>query len=537
MAHDVFVSYANKDKPVADAVVAGLESAEIRCWYAPRDIDPGSSWGEAINTAIENSRFMVILLSEKSNRSNHVVREVERAVANDVIIIPFRIEQITPTGAMAYFLSTEHWLDALTPPIKQHIDELVRTIQRFQAGGERKPSPSPSPERKPAPTWLLIGAAVLIPLVVLAAVFLPRWLAAPAPTPTARAAAQLPSSTPLPSETPSPTPAPSFTLLGSWPSSREVQNVFLDGETAYAASGDDGLVILDLSNPAAPVEMGRFASRNAKNVQVVGQTAYLVDQGVLEEGKALQDRVVVLDVSDPADPQPLGAFTPEGPHIHRTLNHFAVEGETLYLVTSDRLVMMDISDLDQPETLGEIGFNSNISSPGMAVSEGIVYIQANQLSIVDARDPANPVKIAGFDGGWGSDVAVVEGRAYLAGWDEGLTVLDVSDPARPVKLGSFLELVGDYSQIPEGAASRQTILDVAVSGERAYLTYRFGLDHGTWTQALESGLVALDLGDPADPQRLAVYRELDETSDVAAMGDLVLVTDSTGGLFILGAPE
>jgi len=131
----------------------------------------------------------------------------------------------------------------------------------------------------------------------------------------------------------------------------------------------------------------------------------------------------------------------------------------------------------------------------------------------------------------------VDGIAYLAGWDDGLTVLDVSDPSRPVKLGGFLELVGDYSQIPAGAASRQTVLDVSVSGDVAYLTYRFGLDHGTWTQALESGVIALDVSDPANPIRLAVYSELDEVSGVTAAAGRVLMTDSTRGLFILALPE
>ena len=131
MAHDVFVSYANKDKPVADAVVVGLESRGIRCWVAPRDITPGSSWGEAIIKAIEGSQIMVIIVSENSNRSNQVVREVERAVANNVIIMPFRIDNINPTGAMAYFLSTEHWLDAITPPLDKHINKLVSSIKGY----------------------------------------------------------------------------------------------------------------------------------------------------------------------------------------------------------------------------------------------------------------------------------------------------------------------------------------------------------------------------------------------------------------------
>lgn len=547
MAHDVFVSYANKDKPVADAVVAGLEKAEVRCWYAPRDIDPGTSWGEAINEAIEGSRFMVIVLSGNANRSNHVVREVERAVANNVIIIPFRIEDITPTGAMAYFLSTEHWLDALSPPLKKHVDELVSTIQRFIDGKEAPPKPPPEPKRK-APLWAIITPiALLVLLIVMGAVFIPRWLGGDEPTaalsegitesPAEAAQALAPSATSLPNETPSPTLEPRFTQLGTWPTLREVHNVTLDGDIAYLANGEDGLVILDLSDPANPVELGGSELENVVNVQVVGDLAYVVEQGLLKDNTAEEDRFVVLDISHPANPEILGSFTPEGPYLHRTLNNFAVEGERVYLVTSDRLVIVDISDLENPVTLGEFSFNSNISSPGMCVVDEVVYIQANELTIVDASDPANPVAVGGFDAGWGAGVTVSSGMAYLAGWSEGLTVLDVSDPYRPIKLGGYLDMVGDYSKVPQGAATRQIVLDVSVDGDRAYVTYNFGLDQGTWTQILESGLIALDVSDPANPRRLAVFKNFDEVSGVTAAGDLVLVTDSARGLFILEAPK
>jgi len=43
-AFDVFVSYAIEDKLIADAIVAKLEAAMIRCWIAPRDIPPGADW-------------------------------------------------------------------------------------------------------------------------------------------------------------------------------------------------------------------------------------------------------------------------------------------------------------------------------------------------------------------------------------------------------------------------------------------------------------------------------------------------------------
>ncbi|MDH3308462.1 MAG: toll/interleukin-1 receptor domain-containing protein, partial [Acidimicrobiia bacterium] len=134
MPHDVFVSYSAKDKATADAVVAGLEQDGVRCWIAPRDVLAGTNWGKAIVDAIEAARVMVLILSDNSNRSKQVLREVERAVASETIILPFRIEAIDPTGAMAYFLATEHWLDALTPPLKRHIGHLAASIRALMTG-------------------------------------------------------------------------------------------------------------------------------------------------------------------------------------------------------------------------------------------------------------------------------------------------------------------------------------------------------------------------------------------------------------------
>ncbi len=128
MGQDVFISYSSRDKPTADAVCAGLESSGVRCWVAPRDILPGMSWSAALIEAIESSRLMVVILSTSSNTSPQVGREVERAVSRGLPILPFRIEDVMLSKSMEYYLSTPHWLDAITPPLERHIRELVRTV-------------------------------------------------------------------------------------------------------------------------------------------------------------------------------------------------------------------------------------------------------------------------------------------------------------------------------------------------------------------------------------------------------------------------
>jgi len=154
MAHDVFISYSSKDKPVADAVCAGLETSGIRCWIAPRDILAGRNWGEAIIDAILSSRIMVVIFSNNSNTSDQVLREVERAVHKGNIIIPFRIESVQPSKAMEYYLSTPHWLDALSPPLETHIQSLVRTVAAFmKIPNMRAPNlqPAATEHKRPLP--------------------------------------------------------------------------------------------------------------------------------------------------------------------------------------------------------------------------------------------------------------------------------------------------------------------------------------------------------------------------------------------------
>jgi hypothetical protein len=541
MAHDVFISYSSRDKPVADAVVAGLENKGIRCWVAPRDITPGSSWGDAIINAIEGSRFMVIILSGNSNRSKQVVREVERAVANNVIIIPFRIENIDPTGAMAYFLSTEHWLDAVTPPLERHIEKLQTTLQLFMSKGDEatlRGNLSPPIAQPAVPIIRLKAKTILFTLFGLIILAIVAILAIPKLKAETPQSIPPDTSSPIISasiETPTQTPPslPTFTVVGSWPTSREARYVFVREDMAYLANAEDGLVIIDVSDPSSPQEAGSFPLENAQNVIVVDQIAYVIEQGQVQGGSALNDRLVLIDVTTPSVPRILGEYTPESGFAHQTLSNMAVSEQMAYLTLSDRMILVDVSVPSLPVTAGEFSFSSNISSPGVAVVEGIAYLQANQLHVVDVRNPAEATDIGGFDTSWGASIVVDKRTAYVASWSEGLIILDINNPAKPIKLGQYLELVGNYNLLPPGAQSRQTLLDVSMSGDIAYLTYNFGEDHGTWTQILESGVIAVDISDPTHPTKIDVYSDLDGASSIMAVGDLVYVSDSTRGLVVL----
>lgn len=191
MAHDVFISYATKDKAMADAACATLEARSIRCWIAPRDILAGTGWGEAIVEAINQSQVMVLVFSSHANESPHIRREVDRAVTKGVPIIPVRIEDVVPVKALEYYMSSVHWLDALTPPLEAHFNLLADKVHvllrrsaedRSQGASSPAPPPPPLPKVTRFPGGTLAVAFAAAAVILGAALWLKPWTGSPGPS-------------------------------------------------------------------------------------------------------------------------------------------------------------------------------------------------------------------------------------------------------------------------------------------------------------------------------------------------------------------
>jgi hypothetical protein len=515
MAHEVFVSYSSKDKPVADAVVASLEQKGIRCWFAPRDVTPGTSWGQAIVDAIEASQIMVIILSENSNNSRQVVREVERAVANNVIIIPFRIENIAPTGAMAYFLSSEHWLDALTPPLEKHIEKLGSTIQLFLSGDEdavlkqRLSTPAAQQPAKRRRSWPLPLAAILVSitiLVILGVIFIPQWTGKSPPEESALPTEPLPTTAPTPTETPSPTPAPSFSVIGEYRTSRAANGLFITNNMLYLANGGDGLIRLNVSDPANFKPVDTYQAEDAREVVVDNDIIYLIS------GEYSRELIIIpLD----AESSPI-SFRPESISGASSLYYVTAAGGLAHLTGHNYWGIVDMSDPSKPKELWSWAPASNSGNPCNAVVNGnIAYIGGGWtgLHVFDFSNPRHPELIGQFDTpNWIIGMAYSDDVLYLTLGETGLMALDVSDPARP--------LLMDRIDLP-GFAS-----DLSVVENRLFVICNAMPD----SDVLENSLIAVDISDPEALSSIAVYNELDTLSDVQAVGDVIFVAEEARGV-------
>jgi hypothetical protein len=127
-SHEVFISHSTKDKAAADEIVAALEKAGIRCWIASRALHASQSWAGAIVDAIRTSRVMVVVYSSHANESRHVLNEVERAVANNLALVPIRLEDAPMRNDLELFLSSVQWIDALDGHLQELLPELARLV-------------------------------------------------------------------------------------------------------------------------------------------------------------------------------------------------------------------------------------------------------------------------------------------------------------------------------------------------------------------------------------------------------------------------
>jgi tetratricopeptide (TPR) repeat protein len=149
MATHVFISYSSKDRDIAEITCSALEAGGIPVWIAPRNILPGSDYGASIIEALESAKAIILLLSSNSNASPHIKREIERAVNKGIAVIPLRIEEVMPSKSLEYFISTQHWLDAFTPPLERHLEHLVKTLQVLLKQEPSAPEPPPTAAAPP----------------------------------------------------------------------------------------------------------------------------------------------------------------------------------------------------------------------------------------------------------------------------------------------------------------------------------------------------------------------------------------------------
>lgn len=119
MEYEVFISYKSIYVDIVKAICHVMESENIRCWYAPRDLDMSSGgydFDDSIMKAISNCKVVVIILTNEALDSEWVKIEIAQAQKKGKIIIPYVVSEITRENGLLMRLQNKHWIDAYPNP-------------------------------------------------------------------------------------------------------------------------------------------------------------------------------------------------------------------------------------------------------------------------------------------------------------------------------------------------------------------------------------------------------------------------------------
>jgi tetratricopeptide (TPR) repeat protein len=184
LTRPVFISYATADRKEALSVCKAIERRGTQCWISTRDVAPGENYQEAIVRSLRNARAMVLVFSDAANNSDEIKTELSLASRYHIPVMALRIEDVEPSDAFAYELSTRQWIDAFGNWDKS-VDALVQQIRATSLQAS-EPIASPSPgarTRIPVKTAsrrnLFIAAAAVMLVALLAGGW---WLLRPMPS-------------------------------------------------------------------------------------------------------------------------------------------------------------------------------------------------------------------------------------------------------------------------------------------------------------------------------------------------------------------
>ncbi len=308
---------------------------------------------------------------------------------------------------------------------------------------------------------------------------------------------------------------------------------FLPGFGDPDAPFDEGVLLWDIKDPLHPRRIGQFRTGGTgthRNFYAGGRYMHLAANMAGYDGNIY----VIVDVSDPANPVEAGRWWVAGQHaaggekppkpgisLHGPAE---VVGNLAYLpYGSAGMIVLDISDVAAPRQIGGLSFSPpfrarfGVHSIVPHVERGLAYVNSegaaeygaegcDHASVVDISDPTHPVLLSLFPGpvpppgvgytdfcdrgGWSGphnqnqlqhnpDVQPQGDLVYMTYFNAGLRVYDVSNRRHPTEIGYFMppDPTRRYGPIPESTLVLQSE-DVLVD-RRGYI-YVTHKHQGLW---------------------------------------------------------
>jgi hypothetical protein len=290
---------------------------------------------------------------------------------------------------------------------------------------------------------------------------------------------------------------------GSW-------DIDVLGGYAYIANSDNGLWIVDISNPNKPKLSSIFDTEApVSGVHVVGNYAYI---------SALEGGLQIVDISNPKQPKLVGSY---GKSQELDIEDAYVSGKYAYAALSEEaFLVIDISNPKKPVLVSRLDDTDIIGTPRHIYIRGeYAYLtdQDTGIQVINISNPKKPRAAKPHDEGiFPRDVYVSGNHAYVTDEDIGFLVIGISGSSRTrikAKLnlpdfGYGIKVSGNYAYVANGGAGLQVIdisnpeKPILAGGYRKINGYTRDVDvsgNYAYVSTSKSQLLIIDVSNPTKP--------------------------------------
>ncbi|NHJ40918.1 MAG: hypothetical protein FK731_12885, partial [Asgard group archaeon] len=357
----------------------------------------------------------------------------------------------------------------------------------------------------------------------------------------------------------------------------------IQDDIAYIANQDQGLEILNITNPSKPEKLSCldtigsasevhvkddyvYVSHSSQGIDIINvqnpKKPFLVSNirpgGIVRE-VIIRDNLLhiitsysgfyLYDIRDPYNPVYVS-------HWDSFMIHYGISVLNKYICLATWGFGLEILDLTFTSSPILIGYWNESLSPTLGVfaaqigDQKIAFLASSNkgLEIIDFTNPFNPVKIGSYYlSGTFHDVFVKDSIAYCSTYDHGLVLVDITDLTEPVEITTYntdgytvdCDVENNLCAIADRSGGVK-IFDVQDPNDIILLSQFF--DHGfaskikiqddlVFVADRIGGLELFDMSNPLKPRKISQYRRSGFNAlDVLIQDDLALISAYSSGL-------